>query len=430
MKQANRTDQARTARPGRTGKGHSVRHGRHEISRFLRRFLVLVLIILMAAASFAGYAALYPTSFTLPTPVFAHENSGGVAYWVLLKPNNFTGQTELGMDQVYLRDFADTVRAVFYYRLQSANASAIQYSYRIDATLRVHDQDNPDLILLTRVISLVPETVGETSGSTLDFSSQIDLKLADYEKLAAGFENHSSQPATFDMLVTMSVQTVSALPFGAYAAADSTSLLVPLNQPRFTLTRIIPEPLPAVQLMPVTYRLVLADLPFAVYPVMAGICFLLLVFLLSTTRSRRKNRYERRLRRLLRMARSQLMIIGDKAWEPEWCVTAADFRSMVRTAKKLKHPIFCYIDKAAPIRVAYFYIYYGENNYCYTFSDGPVTAQISSPADDDFLPDFGDSDETAGPSESDDRIPLLPETDDSPEIMLANLRVQSGTMLP
>ncbi len=62
------------------------------------------------------------------------------------------------------------------------------------------------------------------------------------------------------------------------------------------------------------------------------------------------------------------MIIGDKAWEPEWCVTASNYKTMIKTAKRLKHPVFCFIDNEGPMPEAYFYVYYGENNYCYTYN--------------------------------------------------------------
>ena len=65
------------------------------------------------------------------------------------------------------------------------------------------------------------------------------------------------------------------------------------------------------------------------------------------------------------------MIIGDKAWEPEWCISVTSFRTMVRTARKLKHPIFCFIERDSDQPIAYFYVYYGENNYCYTFTGVP-----------------------------------------------------------
>lgn len=428
MKHGRQNGQATTSRPDRAGKGHGTRHGRQEINRFLRRFLIFVLIVLMIAVSFAGYASRYPVSFMLPTPVWACERSAAIDYRVFLKPNDFTGKTELGMDQVYLRDFTDFIQADFRYEFKVPQADAIQYRYQLDAIVRVHDASNPDLILLTREISLLPETVGEISGSNLILTDRIDLDLQEFESLIAGYQSQSSQPATFDLLVVMSVRTVAALPFGHFTSTGSPALRIPLGQSQFTLTRSLPEQLPLIQLLPVTYRLVLSELPFAVYPAMAGACFLLLVLLLSTTRSRRKNRYDRRLRRLLRIARSQLMIIGDKAWEPEWCVNAADFRSMVRTARKLKHPIFCYIDNVSPTRAAYFYIYYGENNYCFTFSDSPAGGRLQLPSDDGFSAGETDAGDLSSIPEPDDRIPLLPDTDDSPEILLANLRSPSSAL--
>ena len=54
---------------------------------------------------------------------------------------------------------------------------------------------------------------------------------------------------------------------------------------------------------------------------------------------------------------------------------------MVRTARKLKHPVFCHVDRQGPFPVAYFYVYYGENNYCLTFQPEGVSDTSS---DDDF----------------------------------------------
>jgi hypothetical protein len=67
---------------------------------------------------------------------------------------------------------------------------------------------------------------------------------------------------------------------------------------------------------------------------------------------------------MLRMARGRLLMIGDKAWEPEWCITASNFKTMVKTARRLKHPIFCFVDRESDVPAALFYVYFGENNYC------------------------------------------------------------------
>jgi hypothetical protein len=118
------------------------------------------------------------------------------------------------------------------------------------------------------------------------------------------------------------------------------------------------------------HLLVVAQIPYYWY-LIAGLVFLgVLLSILLFTRSHR-DLFEREVRRMKRMARNRLMQIGDKAWEPEWCITATDYRTMVRTARKLKHPIFCYVDRESVPPAAYFYVYYGENNYCYTFK-GPT----------------------------------------------------------
>lgn len=428
MKQANRAAQEQTARPGRNGRKRGVRNGRHGMNRHLRRFLVLILLVLMFSSLFAGYASLYPVDFTVPTPVFGYSRTADVCYEVLLRPNSFTDQQTIGMGQTYLRDFADSVNISYLYSLQAAQASSIQYNYRIDAVVRVHDAASPQKILLTRQIALQPETTGEISGADLKLESSVAVSLADFESIITDFKKQTSQQATFDLAVTMSVRTSSGLFFGPYASSDTVSVVIPLDQSQFTIAVEQPSLLPAVQLQPVLYRIVLSELPMAVYPAMAGACFLVLVLLLTVTRSSKKNKFDRQLRKLLKMGRSQLMLIGDKAWEPEWCVTASDFRSMVRTARKLKHPIFCYVDRSSASPVAYFYIYYGENNYCYTFGQ---TAAASPDTGDEtpLMPDLPDLPLGGGPADSfepDEGIPLLPETDDSPEIMLANLRIQSG----
>jgi hypothetical protein len=426
MKQSNRTVQTSPRLSGRDGKRKGGHRGRHEMNRFLRRFLVFVLITLMAAILFAGYASLFPVTFSLNTPVLAYLRDSSVNYAVVLKSNGFTEQTELGMDQQYLRDFADSVKADFNYRFLTDRAVRMQYTYRVDAIVRVHDAANPAQVLLSRQINLLPDTAGQISGTELSLDHAVSLNLAEYEKIVSNFKMQSTQAALFDLAVTMSVQVTPALPAGPIAINDAVVLQIPLDQTQFQLTRALPESRSVPVYQSVFYRLVMAPIPLPVYPAMAAVCFLILVLLLATTCSRKKERFERQLRRMVHQARSRLMMIGDKAWEPEWCVTASDFQSLIRTAKKLKHPVFCYVDRKSPLPAAYFYIYYGENNYCYTFTSKSAARSepdLAMPAD---LPDFTELSGTTPPQEPDDRIPLLPEMDDSSEIQLSTLRIQTG----
>lgn len=432
MKQSNRTTQAQTNLNSQTGKPSGSFRSRHQMNRFLRRFLIFVLFILMAASLLAGYATLYPVTFGWNTAVLNYHRDSSIIYQVLLKNNEFTEQNTLGMDQQYLRDFAESVNADFEYRFYADQPEKLQYSYQIDANVRVHDINDPAHILLNRQINLLPATEGEITGADLSFKESVTLNLAQFESYVKSYTAQSSQPAAFDLMVTMSVRITAALPGGPVVITDEPKLLIPLVQPQFQMTRVLPDSTVQTVIQPVVYRLVLAQIPFWIYPAIAGICLLLIILLLTLTSSRRKNRFNQRLRRMIHQARNRLMLISDKAWEPEFCVTVADYKSLIRTAKKLKHPVFCYIDHESASPAAYFYIYYGENNYCYTFAD-PSAASLA-PDQDDFPDDTDDDDyqdptDEGTPPSDDGRIPLLPETDENSEILMSSLRMQTSFSL-
>jgi hypothetical protein len=172
---------------------------------------------------------------------------------------------------------------------------------------------------------------------------------------------------------------------------------------------------------------------FAVYPAAAVFCLLLMTIILVTTRGRRRNTFDRQLHRMKRQARSRLLLISDKAWEPEYCITVDDFGTLVRTARKLKHPVFCCIDRRTEPSTAYFYIYYGENNFCFTFTDNqadqapddpdeysapsvPAGPPVSLPPEPARPASRG---KPAGPADTvapEQPIPVLPETDSSSEV--------------
>ena len=155
-------------------------------------------------------------------------------------------------------------------------------------------------------------------------------------------------------------------------------MVIPLTPDTFEVREVIPRlgNIRAWRWLP--YAIALLPVPFWAYYALDALLLTLLILWLSLTRTRRLDRFDRQLRRMQRLARGRLMLITDKAWEPEWCVTATDYRTLVKTARRLKHPIFCHVDRTGEQPVAYFYVYYGENNYCLTFRPEGVTA--TSPA--------------------------------------------------
>ncbi len=409
---------------------------RFGMNRFLRRFLFFILILILLSVSLAGYAARYPLSFSIPSPVLTFERSGDVQYIVQLKSNEFTDERIAGMDQVYLHDFTHAIRADFSYAYQGSHSAIVDYNYKIDAIINVYDLEDPGTLLLSRTINLVPQTVRRLESDRVLIADSVMINLEEYESLAKDFFSVSDQEALFDLDVTMDIEIKPYLTGGWHVIQDQLALNIPLVQEKFELTRTSTQSQPSRVFQPVVYQLVLAQIPWLVYPIMAGIALLLIILLSLTTRSIRKGKFWPKLRKMLKMASGQVMVIGDKAWEPEWCITVTEFKSLLKTARKLKHPIFCYVDRQEP--AAYFYIYYGENNYCYTFTD-PNSLPATADADLDLPAPFEraanplnvfepvepepateepvDQPAPQNPPPVDERIPLLPETDDLDDIL-------------
>ncbi len=421
-------------------RNHKARHKAHGVSkkkkqrsraamhRYLRRFLIFSLILIIAAAGIAWLSVTRPLTVSIPRQTLQAQKDAGIQYEVRLLPETFGNRDVLPMDQIYLAETVDIVAVDFSYQLTGDREMTWNTGHQINARVEIRDAEYPEQILLSQNINLLrDQQLAHPQTALIEETVLVDL--AEYEAIAAAF----TAPADVDLLYTLTVQLTvlseAALAGGSFTVIDEPALRIPLQQPRFSIDRVLPQETNLSVRQPVRYQLVLIPLPFAFYAATAGTALVLILLILIFTKSRPRNKFRRQLRRMLRKARSRVMVIGDKAWEPEWCIRATHFKSMVKTAKKLRHPIFCYIDDAA--QTAYFYVYYGENNYCFIFGNDEASAQTESFAGPERTPAPLSSDLD---DEADDMpIPVLPESDgempgeeNSPDVMLARLRVQTS----
>ena len=403
---------------------------RAKMHRFLRRFLIFTLILILVAVGIAWLSETRPLTAAIPRQTLQAQKDARIQYEVRLNPETFGDRDVLPMDQIYLSETVDSIAVDFRYQLSADRETVWNTGHQVNARVEIRDAESPEQVLLSQNVNLLRDQQRQQSRTAL-IEESVLLDFAEYEAIAASF----TAPADVNLLYTLTVQLTvlseTMLAGGPYIVVDEPALRIPLQQPRFSIDRVLPRTSELSVTQPVRYQLMLIPLPFAVYPSAAGVALLLLIIVLAMTQSRPKNKYQRQLRRMLRKARSRLMVIGDKAWEPEWCIRATHFKSMVKTAKKLRHPVFCYIDDAA--QTAYFYVYYGENNYCFIFGENEASAQAISTARPEKTPVSLTSTLTDEDDDADMPIPVLPESDtglpgeeNTPEIMLARLRVQTS----
>ena len=346
------------------------------MNRLARRLMIGLLVLIIIVSVLAGLLALNPLIFRWNAPVLRYTRTSAIDYFVDLQPDSFGGQTTLSADLVYLDHLVKGVQPTFIYTFDADREVDIQASWKTDATLRIRDAADPEAIVLNQTLPLVTVKKSQlTATKSWILNEPLKIDLASYRAAAAAFAENNPANLRYELVVVLDLDLaiIPAVASDVIHIREPLTLIIPLNQAQYRIERDLPAAMPewATIHQDMHYQVQLTGIPFYFFPIAAGLAFIVLVIFLAFTRSLPKDRFRGRLRRMLRLARGRLMLIGDKAWEPEWCVAVTDYRAMVRTAKRLKHPIFCYIDRMKPWPVAYFYVYYGENNYCHIYTEHP-----------------------------------------------------------
>lgn len=377
----------------------------------VRSLLILLLIILLAAVAVAAWSVFRPVIVTWPVPVIRYNQAADINYIVKLKESTFLDQSSQGMDLTYMTDYVDSINPVFTYQMQTNRDTSLSCEYEGFGTLRIRDAVNPAVILFEKKISLSPKKQLNSNGRSLQIEQALQADLADYQQLITDFQEESDIQAVYELAVGLDITVlIDGIP-QAVTVHSAPALTLPLALDTFMVTRQLPDQENHRIWQAVSYQLILAPLPLWVHPLAAGSCLTLLVLVLVFTKNRRKRQFNKVLRKMLRAAKGRLMLIGNKAWEPEWCIIVTNYQAMIRTARKLKHPVFCYVDRFSTNPTAYFYVYYGENNYCYQYSEFPAAAGSSSSADTDRS--IGPDSQTAPVyAEQEEIIPVLTEQPD------------------
>ena len=324
-------------------------------------------------------------------------------YTVHLKADAIESITLAPADAVYLDELVAAIEPAFRIHFNADRPMTGSVNTYLKAIVQAHEPGANQPIVLR-----AEETLAEPSSRDITglgaFTSEETLRvpLDTYRDQALQIDSRLEQALDYELLLEYRAVLTLDLLGGTETISKATSLLIPLNEPVFRIARQ-QDPGPA-DLEPVTqtvrYQVHLDALPYLVFLIAAGLSLLSLILLATTTRNQPKERFWRQLRRMKRQLKGRLILIGDRAWDPSWCVSIADFDSLADTARKLKQPVYGYVDQFSAWPVAYFYTLTSENTYCYIFTEHPeLLEQEASEAEP----------EPAMP------LPVLPETEELPD---------------
>ena len=377
---------------------------RRTMNRWLRTSLLLVFTLLVVAFLAAALIAWRPFIFNWQMRMIETSMTSEADYAVHLKDNAIDSIQIAPADAVYLDELVDAVEPTFRVHFTADRTVTGTARTTINAILQAHQPGEGQPIVLRTEQALQDPVVAEITGLADYVSDQtVNVNLDPFREQVTAIRSRLNQTLAFELVIVSQTFITLDLPGGSETFVETASLLIPLQEPVFRITR--QDNRGPAELQPVTqtirYQIHLDSIPYMIFLIAAGLSLLSLILLTATTCSRPKDRFWKTLRQMKRQLKGRLILIADKAWDPAWCVSIADFDSLAETVQKLKQPVYGYVDTFSAWPVAYFYTLSSENNYCYIYTEHPEALdQMMEPEEES---------ETVMP------LPILPEADELPD---------------
>lgn len=377
---------------------------RRTMNRWLRTSLLLVFTLLVVAFLAAALIAWRPFIFNWQMRMIETSMTSEADYAVHLKDNAIDSIQIAPADAVYLDELVDAVEPTFRVHFTADRTVTGTARTTINAILQAHQPGEGQPIVLRTEQALQDPVVAEITGLADYVSDQtVNVNLDPFREQVTAIHSRLNQTLAFELVIVSQTFITLDLPGGSETFVETASLLIPLQEPVFRITR--QDNRGPAELQPVTqtirYQIHLDSIPYMIFLIAAGLSLLSLILLAATTCSRPKDRFWKTLRQMKRQLKGRLILIADKAWDPAWCVSIADFDSLAETVQKLKQPVYGYVDTFSAWPVAYFYTLSSENNYCYIYTEHPEALdQMMEPEEES---------ETVMP------LPILPEADELPD---------------
>ncbi len=375
---------------------------RRKLGRLTRNSLLLLFTTLMLVFLALALIAWRPFLFSWQSRVIRAGLASNSQYTVHLQEEAFDGIDVAPPEAVYLAQLTEAIEPVVNLRFHADRPVTGSMTTRFTALLQAREPgDNQPVVLQTQEELMQPHQE-ELSGLADYVDSQTVLvPLAPYREQAQAIQSRLKQELVTELVLRYTASVQLALPAGNETLEESVSFVIPLDQPVFRISQ--PAPDQDLVLKPIFqtfhYQVALTALPYPIFLIAALLCLLCLILLITGTISEPKDRFWQTYRQMKKQLKGRLILLQDRAWDPAWCVAIEDFDSLAETARRLKYPVYGFLDTYSAWPVAYFYLLSGENNYVYIHTEHPELLDLE-PAEEV---------EQARP------IPVLPEADALPD---------------
>lgn len=165
----------------------------------------------------------------------AQTVSGAVSY----RDNSFYDNGPALTDTAYLASLTDTIKGVFRYRLESARATNVGYTYDIKATVRgtytLTGKEDDAANVWLKQMQLVKPTSKSVDGGSVSVVESVVIPFEDYKKMIDDYRSTLQVPVNGEALVTYTLRAHGTIDGVDFSDTRVSTIAVPLTQQIYQL---------------------------------------------------------------------------------------------------------------------------------------------------------------------------------------------------
>jgi len=327
-------------------------------------YYILIFVFIVLSALFLKKSFKIQDAYNI-----TYKENSNVNYKVLLKPNEFYDTPYLSKDMVYVANLIDKISIDFNYLFNIDEKTNIDFEYNIIGKLTISDKTNKNNFFEKEYVLLENKKDQMNSNGEHVINESVDIDYDYYNTLANKFRNNYGLDTVSNLIVYFNIHEKSNKDLDINNDSVS-SITIPLSEKAINITMNYQE-VNKINKIIRDKAVVINNkmyIGFGVSSLLMGIIFIILYIdvLLSTVR--KKSKYDKYLKRILR---EYDRLIVETTTKPETkklkTIDIKKFEELLDVRDNLKLPIKYYIVKEH--KECNFYINHENELYLFVLKD-------------------------------------------------------------
>ena len=283
--------------------------------------------------------------------IYSYKNSFNYDYTVKLLENKYIEETELGMNETaYITDLIDNINMNLNYTYTADTKSTIKYTYNIKGIIQgTYEKDGKSQSVWNREYVLKEPTEEAVLGTKLEIKENLELNLAEQNKLVADFEKDIGISVNAVYNIVLEVNTNTEIDGEKVSNVQKSIISIDLGKKTTTITGENNKEETKYVSKEIENNITTSSIGTVVSVICLVISLLIYryVFTKTTIINKTRNEFRLELNRILRLCQDKIVRVNSRLEvDTTNVVDVKDFGEIIKVSEELFKPILYWQSKS------------------------------------------------------------------------------------